>query len=106
MKDVSPSSLGFSKSGLMRMLHPVAAVVILSILAAYLYRPHWFQLGGMKLLLPLNSILAAMGCFVLARRWVSSFDASLLAAVVYGFGPFGLSFASYHPLAEIGRAHV
>jgi hypothetical protein len=101
MKGASPSPLGFSKSDLMRVLHPVAAAVILSILAAYLYKPHWFQLGGMKLLLPLNSILAAMGCFVLTRRWVSSFDASLLAAVVYGFGPFGLSFVSYHPLAGL-----
>ncbi|MBM4102807.1 MAG: hypothetical protein FJ263_01990 [Planctomycetes bacterium] len=101
MKGASPSPSGFSKSDLVRMLHPVAAAVILSILAAYLYMPHWFQLGGMKLLLPLNSILAAMGCFVLTRRWVSSFDASLLAAVIYGFGPFGLSFVSYHPLAGL-----
>jgi len=106
MKNASPSLPGLFKSELLRALYPAAAMTLLLAFAAVLYRPHWFQLGGMKILLPLNSVLAAMGCFTLTRRWLSSFDASLLAAVVYGFGPFGLSFVSYHPLAGLSFVAV
>jgi hypothetical protein len=83
---------------LLRVLQPVAAVVLVSVLAAYLFQPHWFQLGigPKKILLPLNAILAAMGGYVVTRRWISSFDASLLAGVIYGFGALGLSFIKYH----------
>jgi hypothetical protein len=106
MKNTSPSLPGLTKSAMIRALRPVAAVILLLAFAAWLYRPHWFGLGGMKILWPLNSVLAAVGCFVLTRRWISSFDASLLAAVIYGFGPFGLSFVSYHPLAGLSYVAV
>jgi len=49
----------------------------------------------------LNSIVAAAGCYLLSRRWVSSFAGSVLAGLVYGFSPFAMSFACYHPGAGI-----
>jgi hypothetical protein len=106
MKHNPISQSGLNKNNMVRLLLPVAAVILLLAFAAWLYRPHWFGLGGIKLLWPLNSVAAAMGCFVLTRRWISSFDASLLAAVIYGFGPFGLSFVSYHPLAGLSYVAV
>lgn len=93
---------------LLRVLQPVAAVVLVSVLAAYLFQPHWFQLGigPKKILLPLNAILAAMGGYVVTRRWISSFDASLLAGMIYGFGALGLSFIKYHFTAGLCYAVV
>jgi hypothetical protein len=43
---------------------------------------------------------------VLSRRWVSSFVGSLFAGAIYGFGPFALSFAAYHPFAGLPMAAV
>jgi hypothetical protein len=106
MKNNSIAQTGLNKNNMIRLLLPVAAVILLLAFAGYLYRPHWFGLGGIKLLWPLNSVLAAVGCFVLTRRWISSFVASLLAGVIYGFGPFGLSFVSYHPLAGLSYVAV
>jgi hypothetical protein len=106
MKNTSSSLPSSTNNAMVRALLPVAAVIILLAFAVYLYRPHWFVLGGMKILWPLNSVLAAMGCFILTRRWISSFDASLLAGIIYGFGPFGLSFVSYHPLAGLSYVAV
>ncbi|MBA4397123.1 MAG: hypothetical protein C0394_07055 [Syntrophus sp. (in: bacteria)] len=105
MKTASTNSK-VNSGDLLRALQPVAAALILLAFAAYLYRPHVFQLGGMKMLIPLSSILAAMGCFVVTRRWISSFGASLLAAAIYGFGPFGLSFIKYHFMAGLCFAAV
>jgi len=106
MKKASSANSGVNSGKLLGVLQPVAAMVILLAFAAYLYRPHWFQLGGAKMLIPLSSILAAMGCFVITRRWISSFGASLLAAAIYGFGPFGLSFIKYHFMAGLCFAAV
>jgi hypothetical protein len=41
--------------------------------------------------------LGALGCFLLSRRWVGTFWGSLFAGAVYGFGPFVLGFAKFHP---------
>jgi hypothetical protein len=106
MKNASLPQPGPTQSAITRVLGPVAAVILLLAFAAWLYKPHWFGLGGIKLLWPLNSVAAAVGCFVLTRRWISSFDASLLAGILYGFGPFGLSFVSYHPLAGLSYVAV
>ncbi len=105
MKAASTNSKGNS-GNVLRVLQPVAAALMLLAFAAYLYRPHLFQLGGMKILIPLSSILAAMGCFVVTRRWIKSFGASLLAAAIYGFGLFGLSFIKYHVMAGLCFAAV
>jgi hypothetical protein len=106
MKKTSLLQPSQSRSLLILAYWPAAATVLLLAFAAYLYMPHRVGLGGMKILWPLNSVLAAVGCFCLTRRWISSFDSSLLAAIIYGFGPFGLSFVSYHPLAGLSYVAV
>jgi hypothetical protein len=63
-------------------------------------------MGHQKMVLPLNAVLASMGCYVVTRRWISSFDASLLAGIIYGFGSFGLSFIKYHFTAGLCYAIV
>ncbi len=108
MKKTASAVTKPGKRDLLRVLQPVAAAVLVTVLAAYLFQPHWFQLGigPKKILLPLNAILAAMGGYVVTRRWISSFDASLLAGVIYGFGALGLSFIKYHFTAGLCYAVV
>jgi hypothetical protein len=71
-----------------------------------LYRPHFSGLTGWRRLLPLNSCLAAVGAYVLSRRWVAGFTGSLLAGAVYGFGPFLLGLARFHGSAGFLAACV
>ena len=75
-------------------------------LALHLYRPYIPKFQPVQYLFIANSIAGALGCFVLSRRWVSSFVGSLLAGAIYGFGPFALSFAAYHPFAGLPMAAV
>jgi hypothetical protein len=49
----------------------------------------------------LNSIVAAVGCYLLSRRWVNSFAGSVLAGLVYGFSPYAFGLACYHPGAGV-----
>jgi hypothetical protein len=53
-----------------------------------------------------NAPLAAMGCYVLSRRWMSSFLGSFFAGAIYGFGPFVLGLARFHPTADFLAATV
>lgn len=106
MKKASPAQSGTGSGSVLRALQPLVAVLVLLAFARYLYKPHWFQLGGLKMLIPLSSIIASVGCYVVSRRWLSSFGASLLAACIYGFAPFGLSFIKYHFLAGLCFAAI
>ena len=81
-----------------------AAAVIYIGLAVYLYQPYLKHFKIIQYIIGLNSILAALGCFVLSRRWISAFAASVFAGVVYGFSPFAFGFAAYHPLAGVPLA--
>ncbi len=76
-----------------------AAVAIYFVTAIYLYHPYIQQFRPIQFVIPANCLIAAMGCFVLSRRWVNSFWACLYAGAIYGFCPFSLSFGAYHPLA-------
>jgi hypothetical protein len=76
-----------------------AAVVYISF-AVYLYQPHFNTFKKLQFLILVNVCLASLGCFVLSRRWVSSFLGSLFAGVIYGFGPFMFSLAKFHPAAS------
>ena len=76
-----------------------AAVVTYSAFAAYLYQPHYEQLSGIQYLLVFNTWAASLGGFVLSRRWVAAFPASLFAGAMYGFGAFALGLACFHPAA-------
>jgi len=82
-----------------------AAVVYISF-TVYLYLPYFKNFDLPQYLLVANAFLAGMGCYVLSRRWVSSFWGSLFAGVIYGFGPFMLSLAKFHPTASLLAASI
>ena len=77
----------------------LAAVAIYIGFAVYLYFPHFDYFKRWDWLFLVNSVLAALGCFVLSRRWVGSFVCSFFTGAVYGFGPFMLGFGKFHPTA-------
>ena len=82
---------------------PVAAALYLT-LAAYLYNPYLDSFAPIDFFFLLNSAIGALGCFVITMRWVSVFWAALLAGAVYGFSPYALAFAAYHPFAGLAVA--
>ncbi|MBN1362652.1 MAG: hypothetical protein JW993_18790 [Sedimentisphaerales bacterium] len=77
------------------------ALAVYVAFVVYLYRPYFEGFQSWQWLLPTNVLLAAVGCFVVSRRWVAGFTGSLLAGAVYGFGPFMLGLARYHPTAGL-----
>lgn len=85
---------------------PVIAAAVYAAFAVYLYQPHWRNFQRWEYLLLVNSPVAAMGCYVLSRRWVSSFVGSFFAGAVCGFGPFMLGLARFHPTAGFLAAAV
>ena len=82
------------------------AVVIYLGFAVYLYQPHFKNFNKLQYFLVLNACLASLGCFVLSRRWVSSFAGAFFAGAIYGFGPFALGLANFHPTAGLLAAIV
>jgi hypothetical protein len=88
------------------MLGPLLAAILYTALAVDLCWPHRAGLTGWRWLLPLNSCLAALGAYILSRRWVAGFVGSLLAGAVYGFGPFLLGLAKFHASAGFLAACV
>jgi hypothetical protein len=85
---------------------PIVAVVLYAAFAAYLYGPHFGDLTGWEWLLPVSAGTAAFGGYLLSRRWVAGFTGSLLAGLVYGFGPFLLGLAKFHPASSLLAAGV
>ena len=83
-----------------------AASVIYIAFAVYLYRPYFENFQRFQFLLVANLFLASMGGYLLSRRWVSGFIESFLAGALYGFGPFTLSLAKYHPTAGLLAASI
>lgn len=84
----------------------VLSVCLYAGFALYLYRPYFGGFDKWQQLLPVNACLAAVGCFVLSRRWISSFAGSFFAGIVYGFGPFMLGLAKFHPTAGFLAASI
>jgi len=84
----------------------VAAVIVYICFTIYLHLPHFKNFGLQQYLLVANAPLAGLGCYVLSRRWVSSFWGSLSAGAIYGFGPFMLSLAKFHPTAGLLAASI
>jgi hypothetical protein len=80
-----------------------AAILIYGCLAWYFY-PQLNFTHKLALLLPFNSVFAATGCYILSRRWVSGFIESLLAGAIFGFGPYFLGLAKFHPAAALPAA--
>jgi hypothetical protein len=74
--------------------------------AICLYQPHLKKSAPLKYLVAVNVCLAALGCFALSRRWVSSFVGSLFAGAIYGFGPLGLWLSGFHPSVGLLAASI
>lgn len=53
-----------------------------------------------------NVCLASLGSYVLSRRWVAGFSESFFAGAIYGFGPFILGLAKFHPTAGLLAAAI
>lgn len=83
-----------------------AATAIYAALAAYLYGPYFRNFNTLHYLVVPNACLGALGCFVLSRRWVRAFSGSFFAGALYGFGPFFLGLARFHPTAGLLAASI
>jgi len=84
----------------------LAAAVLFAMFAVYLYWPHFSTFNGWEWLLPVSAWIGALGGYILSRRWVAGFTGSLLAGLIYGFGPFLLGLAKFHPAASLLAAGV
>jgi hypothetical protein len=88
------------------MLRFFGAAVIYICFCIYLYHPYFSRFERAEFLFGLNSLLGALGCYVLSKRWVKSFSASVLGAAIYGFGPYFLGLALYHSAVGFVAAMV
>ncbi len=79
----------------------VAAALIYFVFAVYLYQPHFKDFDRWQYLLIVNALLGSLGCYLLSRRWMTGFAESFLAGAIYGFGPFALGLAKFHPTAGL-----
>jgi len=84
----------------------LAAAIIYAVFAVYLYQPYFKGFGRWQYLWVVNVCLASLGCYVLSRRWVAGFGESLFAGAIYGFGPFILGLAKFHPTASFLAAAI
>jgi hypothetical protein len=86
----------------------VAAAVLYLVFAVYLYQHYFkgFSVLHLRDLFVANTAVASLGCYVLSRRWVAGFAESFFAGALYGFGPFSLGLAKFHPTAGFLAAAV
>ncbi len=82
------------------------AAGIYCVFAAYLFVPHFRHFSTLQYFLPAGLCLAALGCFILSRRWVWTFAGSFFAGAIYGFGPFILGLTKFHPTVTILTAAI
>jgi len=77
------------------------AAIVYTAFAVYLYQPYFKGIDALRLqdMFVANVCFASLGCYVLSRRWVAGFVESFFAGAVYGFGPFILGLAKFHPTA-------
>ena len=86
----------------------LAAALIYVAFAVYLYQPYFKGFNALRLrdLFVVNVCLGSLGCYVLSWRWVAGFGESLFAGAIYGFGPFILGLAKFHPTAGLLAAAI
>jgi hypothetical protein len=84
----------------------IVSAALYAALAIYLYYPYFSGFTRGQWLVPLNTWIAALGGFLLSRRWVAGPTGSLLAGAIYGFTPFTLGLAKFHPAAGLLAASV
>lgn len=77
----------------------LAAAIVYAVFAVHLYLRYFRYFDRWQYLLVVNSCIASLGCYVLSRRWVAGFAESFFAGAIYGFGPFILGLAKFHPIA-------
>ncbi len=82
------------------------AVILYAVFAGCLFFPHKQSLTHYKLLFPVESVIASAGVFILCRRWVLSFFASLAGGAIYGFGTYACSLLCFHPFAGLVYALI
>ena len=83
-----------------------SATIIYIGFAIYLYYPYLKYFSNWQYLFILNLCLAALGSYILSQRWLAYFWTSVFAGVIYGFCPFTLGLANYHPAAGLLAAVV
>ena len=84
----------------------VLAAVVFAGFSVHLFWGRFAGFGRWELLMPVNMCVGALGCYLLSRRWVSSFAGSLFAGAIYGFGPFMLGLGKFHPSAGFLAASI
>ncbi|MCD4831912.1 MAG: hypothetical protein K8R02_08950 [Anaerohalosphaeraceae bacterium] len=84
----------------------VLAVLFYIAFTGWLFFPWLDHLRKAEYIFLLTCPVAAIGTYLLSRRWVYSFWASLLAGIIYGLGPFAVGLLCYHPLASLIYAAV
>ena len=84
------------------------AAAVYTAFAVYLYQPYFKGFGSLRIqdLFVVNVCLASLGCYVLSRRWIEGFAESFFAGAIYGFGPFALGLAKFHPTAGFLSASI
>ncbi len=82
------------------------AALIYIAFAFYLYAPYFQAFKTSQYLLIINLCLASLGCFLLSQRWITSFAGLVFAGAIYGFGPFFLGLAKFHPIAGLLAASI
>ncbi len=82
------------------------AVIIYAAFAVYLYQPYFKHFDRLQYLTIINLVAASAGCYVLSRRWVGAWWASVFAGAVYGFSPLSLILTAYHPTAGSVAASI
>ena len=83
-----------------------AAALLYIVFFAYLYTPSIGIFNTSLILCCVNLFSAAFGAYFLSKRWLNNWAPSLFAGLVYGFGPFALSFKTFHPAAGLSFAIV
>jgi len=83
----------------------IAALILYGCFSIYLYLPS-VGVNNTRVFCGFNAMAAAWGAYFLSKRWVNNWTPSLLAGAVYGFGPFALGFAAFHPLAGLSIVMV
>ena len=91
------------RSSLVRFL---TAGVVYAVFAWHLYWPYFRYFDRLQYLIFVNVCLGSLGCYVLSRRWVVGFVESFFAGAIYGFGPFMLGLAKFHPTAGLLAAAI
>jgi len=84
----------------------LTAAIVYTVFAGHLYGPYLSRLDKWQYLLVVNVCLASLGCYVLSRRWVAGFAESFFAGAIYGFGPFMLGLAKFHPTTGLLAAAI